>query len=267
MNPAELNVDSVNNALSFIQTQGMEWGLKLVAAIATWIIGRWIIKHIVKLIGRAAQNGKHNIDKTLFNYMSSIVSWLLTLLLILIIMGIVGIQTTSFAAILAGAGLAVGTAWGGLLTHFAAGVFLQLIRPFKVGDSISGGGVTGTVREIGVFATTITTAGNVETIVPNNKLFSDNIQNFSALRNRSIENIISFPLNTDVPQTIEELKQAIMQVSGVSADFPPTVSVAECTAFSLKLKITSYAPNEKYGQVVSDVNQAIGKYLLSTKTA
>jgi small conductance mechanosensitive channel len=131
----------------FIQTQGAEFGLKVLAALAAWIIGRWLIGIALNLFTRALTAGK-KVDATLSNYLRSILSVMLTMVLILAIFDIFGVKTTSFAALLAGAGLAIGTAWGGLLTHFAAGVFMQVLRPFKVGDFVQAGGVTGTVTEI-----------------------------------------------------------------------------------------------------------------------
>jgi small-conductance mechanosensitive channel len=121
--------------------------LDVLAALAAWIIGRWLIGIALNLFTRALTAGK-KVDATLSNYLRAILSVMLTMVLILAIFDIFRVKTTSFAALLAGAGLAIGTAWGGLLTHFAAGVFMQVLRPFKVGDFVQAGGVTGTVTEI-----------------------------------------------------------------------------------------------------------------------
>ena len=164
-----INLDNVS---TFIATQGVDIGLKIIGAIVAWIIGRWLINLAVGLMGKGLDRaGK--LDPTLVKYLKSIVSVLLTVVLILAILGLFGVETTSFAALLAGAGLAIGTAWGGLLAHFAAGVFMQVLRPYKVGDFVQAGGVTGTVTELGLFTTTIVTPDNVTTIVGNNKIFSD----------------------------------------------------------------------------------------------
>jgi small conductance mechanosensitive channel len=112
----------------FLSTQGADFGLKVLAAIAAWIVGRWLISLALRLFSAALLRGKH-IDSTLVTYLRSILSVLLNIVLILSILDIFGVKTTSFAALLAGAGLAIGTAWGGLLTHFAAGVFMQVLRP------------------------------------------------------------------------------------------------------------------------------------------
>ena len=132
---------------TFLTTQGADFGLKLLGALAAWIIGRWLIAMALRLLNAAFQRGG-KVDQTLANYLTSILSVILNIVLILAILDIFGVKTTSFAALLAGAGLAIGTAWGGLLTHFAAGVFMQVLRPYKVGDLICAGGTLGRVREL-----------------------------------------------------------------------------------------------------------------------
>ena len=135
---------------AFLSTQGLDFGLKLLGAIVAWIIGRWVIGILKRLTHRGLQRGR-KIDETLAVYITAVVAVALNVLLVLAILDIFGVRTTSFAALLAGAGLAIGTAWGGLLTHFAAGVFLQVLRPYKVGDHVIVGGVNGMVKELGLF--------------------------------------------------------------------------------------------------------------------
>ena len=163
----------------FLSTTAIELGVKVLAAIAFWIIGRWLIGRVIALIS-AAMNRNH-VDPTLTKYLGSIVAVALNIALVLGILGYFGIQTTSFAALLAGAGLAIGLAWSGMLGNFAAGAFMLILRPIKVGDFVSVGGITGTVHELGLFGTTLVTPDNVMTIVGNGKVFGDTIQNYSAL--------------------------------------------------------------------------------------
>src|SRR5262249_42341215 len=150
-----------------------------------WIVGRWIIRRVVDFTRAAMLRSK--LDPTLAKYLGDILGVLLTVTLVLGILGYFGIQTTSFAALLAGAGLAIGAAWSGLLGNFAAGAFMLVLRPFKVGDVVTVAGVTGTVHELGLFGTTLVTLDNVMTIVGNGKVFGDTIQNFSALPVRRVE--------------------------------------------------------------------------------
>ena len=128
----------VETVVNFLSTQGIDFALKLLGALAAWVIGRWVIALAVRLFSAAVTKGKR-LDATLTKYLSSIISVVLTLVLVLAILDIFGVRTTSFAALLAGAGLAIGAAWSGLLGHFAAGVFMQVLRPFKVGDFMQAG--------------------------------------------------------------------------------------------------------------------------------
>ncbi len=151
------------------------FGVKILAALAFWVIGRWLIHFVVRLVQNALARQK--VDPTLLRYVGSIVTVTLNVVLVIGILGYFGIQTTTFAALIAAAGVAIGMAWSGLMSNFAAGAFLVVLRPFKVGDFVTIGGVTGTVSEIGLFATTLDTPDNVLTVVGNNKIFSDTIQN------------------------------------------------------------------------------------------
>lgn len=212
MNQQGLNSEAIWN---FLSTQGLDFGLKVLAAIVAWIIGRWIISLAVRLFTGALEAGKR-IDSTLSNYLRSILTVLLNIVLVLAILDIFGIKTTSFAALLAGAGLAIGTAWGGLLTHFAAGVFMQVLRPFKVGDFVQVGGVTGTVTEIGLFGTTVVTPDNVQTIIGNNKIFSDTIQNYSTLAYRRVDCLAKIANGVDPLDAMARLKSAMAAIPNVA---------------------------------------------------
>jgi small conductance mechanosensitive channel len=167
----------VNLTAQNLINQGINIGLKVLGAIALWVIGTWLIGLFMRLLTKSLERQK--VDTTHIRYIVSGVTVLLKVILIVSILGYFGIQTTTFAALLAAIGIAIGAAWGGLLANVAAGAFLVFLKPFKIGDLISTAGVLGTVREIGLFVTTIDTLDNVRTYVGNNKLFSDNIQNFT----------------------------------------------------------------------------------------
>src|SRR5436190_13871556 len=153
-------------------------GWKVAGAAALWLIGRWLISFALRMLGRALD--RQQFDITLTRYMQTALRIVLNAALIVAILGFFGVETTTFAALLAAGGVAIGVAWGGLLANFAAGAFLVFLRPFKVGDFVTVGGVTGTVDAVGLFGTVINTPDNVHTIIGNNKIFSENIQNFSA---------------------------------------------------------------------------------------
>jgi len=180
-----MDATTFDNLKALVVTYATEFGVKILAALAFWVIGRWLIHFVVRMVQNAL--GKQQVDPTLLRYVGSIVTVTLNVVLVIGILGYFGIQTTTFAALIAAAGVAIGMAWSGLMANFAAGAFLVVLRPFKVGDFVTIGGVTGTVREIGLFATSLDTPDNVQTVVGNNKIFSDTIQNFTANPYRRVE--------------------------------------------------------------------------------
>jgi small conductance mechanosensitive channel len=240
----------------FLMTRGIDFGIKVVAAIVLWIIGRWAIGLLIGLMRKMlARNGR--VDPTLAHYLGSILASLLTLMLVLAILQVFGIQTTSFAALLAGLGLAIGAAWGGLLAHFAAGLFLQVLRPFKVGDFVTGGGVTGTVTEIGLFGTTLLTPDNVTTIIGNNKIFSDTISNYSVQPYRRVELTAKIANGVDPIDAIARLKQAIGEIPNVKPTPAPDVEILSFTPEGPLLAVRPYTDNANYWQVYFDTNRTI----------
>lgn len=248
-----MNVEAIWN---FLTTQGADFGLKILGALAAWIVGRWLIALALRLLGAAFQRGG-KVDQTLSNYLKSIISVILNIVLILAILDIFGVKTTSFAALLAGAGLAIGTAWGGLLTHFAAGVFMQVLRPYKVGDFVTAGGVTGTVKELGLFGTTIITGDNVVTIVGNNTVFSGVIQNFSALPARRVDCTAKVANSVDVHDAIARLKSAVAAIPNVTTEPAPEVEILQFTPEGPLLAVRPYAHADNYWQVYFDTHKAV----------
>ena len=246
----------VETVMTFLSTQGVDFGLKILGAIAAWIVGRWLIGLVLRAFGAAMERGK-KVDATLARYLKSILGVVLNIVLVLAILDIFGVKTTSFAALLAGAGLAIGTAWGGLLAHFAAGVFMQVLRPFKVGDFVQAGGVTGTVHEVGLFGTTIVTPDNVMTIVGNNKIFSDSIQNFSTLPVRRVDCAAKVANSVDPLDAIARLKAAIAQIPNVAASPAPDVEIMQFTPEGPLLCVRPYTHTSHYWQVYFDTHKAV----------
>src|SRR5271165_3592110 len=191
-------------------------GLRLLGAIAIWIIGRWLIGVALRMMGSALTRQK--IDPTLIRYIHSAVSALLNIALVIAILGFFGVETTSFAALIAAAGVAIGMAWSGLLGNFASGVFIIILQPFKVGDFVLAGGVMGTVEEVGLFATTLSTPDNIKTVVGNGKVFGDTIQNFSANPYRRVELTAQLAHGVDPQAAIALLKPALARVPNVVAE-------------------------------------------------
>jgi len=230
-------------------------GLKVVGAIVLFLIGRWLIKLAVRLMS-GAFNRQH-LDHTLVTYTSSIVSVGLNIILIIALLGYFGVETTSFAALIAAMGIAIGAAWAGLLANFAAGAFLIVLRPFKVGDFVTIAGITGTVREIGLFATTVNTPDNIMTAIGNNKIFSDNIQNFSVNPYRRVERTAQLAHGVDPQDAIRRLKEALAGIPNVLADPAPSVEILDFNLYGTVLAVRPFCHNNDYWQVYFDTNQVI----------
>ncbi len=248
-----------NNVLTVVEGTITGVGLRVLGAIVLYIIGRWLISFAIGMLQKALS--RQQIEPTLLRFIGNTTAVVLNITLVIAILGYFGVETTSFAALLAGAGLAIGSAWGGLLANFAAGIFLVVLRPFKVGDFISAGGITGTVEEVGLFVTKIDTPDNVCTYVGNNKLFADNIQNFSTNPYRRVELSAQIAGAADPKQVISALKQRIQQIPNVVAKPEPDVVIASFTAVGPVLAIRPYTNNEFYWQVYFDTNMAIREVL------
>lgn len=242
--------------LHFLTTEGIDFGIKILTALAAWIIGRWLIGMVLRVFGAAMKRGK-KIDETLAHYLAGIVGALLNLVLILALLDMFGVRTTSFAALLAGAGLAIGAAWGGLLTHFAAGIFMQVLRPYKVGDFVQAGGVTGTVKELGLFSTTLITPDNVAALVGNNTVFSGTIQNFSTMPFRRVDCTAKVANSVDVMDAIARLRPAVAAIPNVNTEPAPDIEILQFTPEGPLLAVRPYTQNEHYWQVYFDTHKAI----------
>jgi small conductance mechanosensitive channel len=228
---------------------------KVVGAVALWLVGRWLISFALRLIDGALI--KQQFDVTIARYMQTALRIVLNVVLIVAILGFFGVETTTFAALLAAGGVAIGVAWGGLLSNFAAGAFLVFLRPFKVGDFISAGGVIGTVESIGLFGTVINTPDNVHTIVGNTKIFGDTIQNFSVNPYRRVDLTVTSANSVDHREAIRLLKQRIAAIPNVLASPAPDVDVLEFTPAGPRLCVRPYCSNEHYWQVYFDTNRVI----------
>jgi small conductance mechanosensitive channel len=239
----------------FIRTTLVSLAVKVAAAIVFWFVGRWLIGRVIHLIQAAMH--RNQIDPTLTRYLGSIVSVALNIALVLGILGYFGIQTTSIAAMLAGAGVAIGAAWSGMLGNFAAGAFMLVLRPFKVGDFVSIGGITGTVHELGLFGTTIVTPDNVLTLIGNGKIFSDTIQNFSSLPHRRVERTAQLAGGVDHNDAIARLRAAVAQVPNVMQQPAPEVSLLDINLLGTVIAVRPYCHTDHYWQVYFDTNETI----------
>ena len=234
---------------------GIRVGVRVLGAIVLWIVGRAVINFVGRII--TGSLARQHFDPTLGRYIASAVSIALNVILIIAILGIFGVETTTFAAVIAAAGVAIGIAWGGMLSNFAAGVFLVIFRPFKTGDFVSAAGVTGTIHEIGMFASSIDTPDNVRTIVGNNKIITDTIQNFSTNPYRRVDLTAQLAHGVDVKDAVAMLKDRIAKIPNVLAQPAPDVEILQFTLAGPVLAVRPYCNNAHYWQVYFDTNRII----------
>jgi small conductance mechanosensitive channel len=228
--------------------------MKVLGAIVIWFVGRWLIHFALKIMGRALD--RQSLDRTLIAYIQSALGILLNVVLVALL-GFFGVQTASFAALLVGVGLAIGAAWSGLLANFAAGFFLLVLRPFKAGDYVEVGGVTGTVEAIGLFTTTLNTPGNVVAIVGNAKVFGDTIQNYTRNDYRRVDLTVELSHEVDPSQAIALLKDGIAHIANVLSTPAPVIEIFEFTLVGPRLVVRPFCANEHYWQVYFDTNRMI----------
>jgi small conductance mechanosensitive channel len=231
-----------------------QFALKVVGAIALWVIGRALIRFAVRMLVRSL---KYPFDQTVAAYIGTATSVLLNIALIVAILGFFGVETTSFAALMAGVGVAIGAAWSGLLAHLAAGVFILILRPFKVGDFISAGGMQGTVEEIGLFVTRINTLDNVQTYISNSRVFADTIQNFSANPYRRVDLVAQLHNAVDHVAAMRILRERLAKIPNIVPAPRPDIEIVQFNPLGPVLAVRPYCANDHYWQVYFDTNRAI----------
>ena len=246
---------TTNSFLANVTAIATAAGMKILGALALWIIGRWLAKLAVKLLSRAMTRG--GVDGTLIGYVRSALTATLNVILVVAILGFFGVETTTFAALFAAIGVAIGMAWSGLLANFAAGVFLVLLRPFKVGDFITAGGITGTVKEIGLFVTMIDSPDNVHNIIGNGKIFADNIQNYSTNAFRRVDLLAQLDHTVDHRAAAQALKARLAAIPNVLQSPAPDVEILNFTLAGPVLAVRPFCNNANYWQVYFDTNRTI----------
>lgn len=228
-----------------------EWflsnGIGLLAALAIFIVGRWLALWVAMLFEKAMLRGK--VDTTLARFLYKLLYYALLAAVVLAAADQLGIRTTSFVAILGAAGLAIGLALKDSLANFAAGVMLILFRPFKVDDVISAGGITGTVKAIDIFSTIIITADNQKVIVPNSAITKGIITNINAESTRRIDLTIRVGYRTDIALAKRLLHDLLQADARILADPPAVIAVAELGESAVQLVVRPWVKTADYGNV------------------
>lgn len=246
----------VNDLLS----QAMWIGLKILLALAIFFVGKWITNWIIRVLNRAFE--RKNVDLSLRNFLRSMIKVVMMILVILAAIQTLGINTTSFLAIFASAGLAVGMALSGTLQNFAGGVILLLLRPYRVGDYITAQGQSGTVKNIGLFSTQLSTPDNRIIYVPNSSISTSIVDNYSQPTTRRIDWNVSIAYGDDV-DTAREAILAMLNADKRVLHEPaePMVVVAELSSSAVILKVRAWSANDDYWTLFWDINEKIYKEL------
>lgn len=248
-------MEYLEQAKDLLMTYGVDYGLALLKAIIILIIGIWILKAIRR--GFAKILDKRQIDPSLKPFLVSLVYNLLLVMLILTVLSTLGIQMTSFVAIIGAAGLAVGLALQGTLQNFAGGVIILVLRPFKVGDYIEGGGHAGTIKEIQIFNTVMMTPDNKKIIIPNGGLSNDSIVNYSAQDTRRVDMVFGIGYDDDIKKAKDLLESILSSDDRVLKDPAYTVAVSELADSSVNFVVRPWVNAADYWGVYFDMHEKI----------
>ena len=253
--PEELSVDRMQGYADQAISMAIEYGPQLILAIVVLIVGLWIIKRVVKVLSMGLEKG--NTDTTLSKFLASMASIVLKALLFISVAGMVGIETTSFIAILGAAGLAIGLALQGSLANFAGGVLILLFRPYRVGDFVEAQGVTGTVAEIQIFNTIIRTGDNKRIIVPNGAVSNGIITNFSAEDKRRVDFVFGIGYDDDLRKAKATLQRIMGEDDRIHSDPEPFVVVSELADSSVNFTVRVWADASNYWGVFFDTTEKV----------
>ncbi|RLB61531.1 MAG: mechanosensitive ion channel family protein [Deltaproteobacteria bacterium] len=231
------------------------YGLPLIWAIVVFIVGRIVARIITKVVAKMMT--KANIDETLVKFTKTVVYVALMIFVILASLGKLGIETTSFAAILAAAGLAIGLSLQGTLGNFASGFMLILFRPFKVGDFVEAGGVSGIVEEIQIFSTRMRSGDNKEITVPNGQIVGSTITNYSAKETRRVDLVVGVGYNDDLKKVRAVLEDILAKDERILKDPAPTIGVSELADSSVNFVVRPWVKSGDYWPVLFDTQETV----------
>ncbi len=249
---ASTKLEKVINSLV---SQGADLGWTIVKALLVFIIGRFVINLLNKLVKRLLS--KRDIDSSVKTFVGSLVNVVLTVLLIISVVGALGVQTTSFAALLASAGVAIGMALSGNLANFAGGLIILLFKPYRVGDYIESQSVGGTVKEIQIFHTILNTADNKMIYIPNGSLSSGVVTNFSNLPTRRVEWIIGIDYGEDFEKAKGVIESLLDGDARVLKDPAPFIALHALADSSVNVVVRAWVNSGDYWNVYFDMNKAI----------
>jgi len=244
-----------NQVMAVVQEQGAELAIALLSALAIFIIGRWAAHLVVKMIRRAL--ARTDMEDTLEHFLCNILNAILMTVVLIATIGALGVETTSLLAVLGAAGLAIGLALQGSLSNFAAGVLIVAFKPYKVGDFIEAGGQSGTVNEVQIFTTILTTPDNKKIIIPNAQVMSGSITNYSTMGTRRVDMVFGIGYDDDIDKAYAALKQIIEADERVLKDPAYTIALNELADSSVNFIVRPWCDSGDYWGVYNDTHEAV----------
>jgi small conductance mechanosensitive channel len=242
---------------TMIQTTGVEFGINIITAIVVFFVGKWGVNLVGSGLMKAMQKGE--LDVTLRRFIGNVARILLMLFVIIAAINQLGVQTASLIALLGAAGLAVGLALQGSLSNFAAGVLIVLFRPYKVGDWIEGGGISGAVEEVQILTTVLKTGDNKRIIVPNSQIMGTTITNYSANDTRRVDLVVGVSYSDDIDKVRKELQDLVAADDRILDDPAVTIAVSELADSSVNFVVRPWVKTADYWGVYFDLTEAIKK--------
>ncbi|HML72440.1 mechanosensitive ion channel family protein [Macellibacteroides fermentans] len=241
--------------MKVLMDSGIDLGKRIITAIIVFLVGRLVISLLNKLFRKILI--KRNVELSIRTFLSSLVNILLTILLIVSVVGALGVETTSFAALLASAGVAIGMALSGNLQNFAGGLVVLLFKPYKVGDVIEAQGVSGTVREIQIFHTILTTYDNKVVYIPNGALSSGVVTNYSNQSTRRVDWVFGIEYGEDYAKVKSVIERLVAQDGRILNDPAPFVALHALADSSVNVTLRVWVKSEDYWSVYFDMNQKV----------
>lgn len=252
-----MNTESLSIDLITLESLVLTFGPRLLAAIVVLVAGLWLVKIITGFVGRSLKS--NDADPTLKSFLTSLISVVLKVLVYITALTMLGVQMTSFIAILGAAGLAVGLALSGTLQNFAGGVMILLFKPFKVGDFIDAQGYAGTVREIQIFVTVLKTPDNKTIIIPNGPLSTGSLTNFSKEETRRVEWTFGIAYGDDLDKAYALLQRLIDEDERILKDPEPFMALAELADSSVDIKVRVWVNARDFWGVFFSMNEKVYK--------
>jgi small conductance mechanosensitive channel len=248
---------SWDEVVTMLKTTGLDFAINLVTAIVIFYIGRFVVRLLTRGVRKVMD--AQDVDKTLVTFASNLISMVLLTFVIIAAVSALGVQTTSFIAVLGAAGLAIGLALQGSLSNFAAGVLIVLFRPYKVGDWVEAAGISGAVEEVQILTTVLKTGDNKQVIVPNAQIMNSIITNYSAKDTRRVDMVIGVSYSDDLDKVRSTLEDIIAAEDRVLDEPACTIAVSELANSSVNFVVRPWVATSDYWGVMFDLTETIKK--------